>query len=342
MDFRSVIFGCSTTTLTSTEVDFFRSIRPWGFILFSRNIESPDQVRSLCDSLRSTIDSPTAPILIDQEGGRVSRLGPPHWNSYPSAYSLGCHYSSRPGECSRAVWLLSRLLAFDLSSLGINVDCLPVLDLRHPDAHDVIGDRSYGASADTVISLGRVACDGLKSGGVLPVIKHIPGHGRSLLDSHESLPRISTSHSDLSSTDFLPFSALCDEPMAMTAHIIYESLDSDSPATTSSIIINDIIRGELGYDNLLMSDDISMNALSGDYASRTKAVFSAGCDILLHCNGDMSEMREIADSSPILSGKSLERALNALATCTGFADKSDELVLRSEFDSLMIRLQEAI
>ena len=340
MAHKALIFGCSTTSLTSAEHDFFAEHCPWGFILFSRNVECPAQLRDLCASLRESIGSPSAPILIDQEGGRVQRLGPPHWREYPSARKLSSLYTKSPDISARAVWLLSRLHAFDLSSVGINVNCLPVLDLSFPETHSVIGDRSYSDNIDCVIDLGKMACSGLRAGGVLPIVKHIPGHGRAVADSHHELPRVTASHSDLSTNDFVPFKALSDELMAMTAHIVYESLDSTTPATTSAHIIDTIIRGEIGFDNLLMSDDISMKALSGDYATRTKSIFDAGCDIVLHCNGDLSQMREIANSASILSGKPLERCNSVLANLSQIVDNSIESSLRAEFDSLLLTIKD--
>ena len=336
MDTKAFIAGCSGLTLTEEEKTFFANERPWGFILFARNIESPDQVRALCAELRLSVDDPTAPILIDQEGGRVQRLRPPHWQNYPAAARLGTIYDQDREAAYRAVWLLSRIHAFDLQPLGINVDCLPVLDLPAEGMHEVIGDRAYGPTVEHIVALGKAACDGLKSGGVLPVIKHIPGHGRGTSDSHLELPRVSTRHEELAKSDFLPFAALRQEPMAMTAHIVFEAIDDQRPATTSGKMINDIIRGEIGFDGLLMSDDVSMRALSGDFADRTRAIFDAGCDIVLHCNGEMEEMKAVASATPQLSGKATERASSAL-TATAGPDGLDEQSIRDEFEETLAR-----
>ena len=326
---RSIILGCSSKNLTDDERAFFGDVRPWGFILFSRNIDSPDQVRSLCDDLRRSVDNERAPIFVDQEGGRVQRLGPPHWSPYPPASHFGDLYADDPERAIRAVWVTCRLLAFDLRRLGITGNCLPVLDILTPDTHSVIGDRSYGSSPDVVLSLGRSACLGLRAGGVLPTPKHIPGHGRARCDSHIELPRVSASLEELERTDFVPFAGLSDEPIAMTAHIIYESIDSAHPATFSSTVILDIIRRRIGFQNLLVSDDISMNALDGAIGLRAERAFLAGCDIILHCNGDMTEMESLVSYSPELTGESLSRAEYALSLCDE-VDDSDESSLRLE------------
>ena len=326
------ILGCSSQTLTESERSFFGDARPWGFILFSRNIDTPDQVRKLCDDLRSSVDNEDAVIFVDQEGGRVQRFGPPHWPIYPAAAHFGELYARDPNRAERLVWVMCRLLAFDLFRLGITANCLPVLDILTPNTHSVIGDRSYGSSPDVVLSLGRFACSGLRSGGVLPVLKHIPGHGRSSVDSHDSLPFVSASLEELERIDFVPFCGLSDEPVAMTAHIIYESIDCANPATLSSVVISRVIRSYMGFGGLLVSDDISMNALSGSIGERTSRAFSAGCDIILHCNGDMLEMESVVSYSGELSDESLSRAEYALSL-VGKVDDSDESSLRSELSS---------
>ncbi len=329
-----MIVGSSGTKLTDDERAFFASERPWGFILFARNIDTPDQVRALVEDFRRCVDRAYAPVLIDQEGGRVQRLRPPHWTNYPPAASIGALFEQDPDAGKRAAWLMSRLHAFDLSALGINVDCLPVLDVPAEDGHAVIGDRAYGLTAEQVTILGAEACSGLQAGGVMPVIKHIPGHGRARADSHLELPVVETDLATLKEVDFAPFNALSSAPMAMTAHVVYTALDAENPATTSASIISDIIRGEMSFDGLLMSDDVSMQALSGDFGDRTRAIFRAGCDIVLHCNGDMSEMTAVAAQTPELQGLALRRAEDAMRGA-GQSDGSQEQDCREEFAGLL-------
>lgn len=331
---KAFIAGCSGLSLTDDERDFFADQRPWGFILFARNIDNPDQVKRLCAELGATIGQDNPPILIDQEGGRVQRLRPPHWHNYPAGAAIGALYGKDETKGLRACWLLSRLHAFDLLPLGINVDCLPVLDVPVAGGHDVIGNRAYSDRAETIALLGQSACDGLKAGGVMPVIKHIPGHGRATADSHKELPVVDADRSALEKTDFLPFKRLAGEPMAMTAHVIYTALDAELPATTSPYVIKEVIRKELGFDGFLMSDDVSMHALSGDFSSRTHAIFGAGCDIVLHCNGDMAEMQEVAHCVPQLEGMALKRAKSAMLGA-GQCDDCDETEVRAEFEDLM-------
>jgi beta-N-acetylhexosaminidase len=311
MAIRAFISGCASTVLSDEEKRFFSEAYPWGLILFKRNIENPAQVAQLTRNYREIVGRADAPILIDQEGGRVQRLGPPHWPNFPAAEKLA--------EASQtdAVGLGARLIANELAGLGINVDCLPVADLRFPGAHDVIGDRAYGNDPADVATLARAAAEGLIAGGVLPVVKHIPGHGRAMADSHLELPRVSVSRKELERTDFEPFRRLSDLPLAMTAHVIYETVDAALPATISPKVISEIIRGHIGFDGLLMTDDVSMKALSGSIGDNTKASFAAGCDLALHCNGKMDEMREVARNSPPLDGKAAERAKKALDRIAG-------------------------
>jgi beta-N-acetylhexosaminidase len=331
---QTTIFGLSGTSLTEAEISFFRDQRPWGFILFARNIVDADQVTDLTAALRELTARPNVPILIDQEGGRVQRLRPPLAPNYPPARRLGDLYAQDPQAGLRAVWLMSRLHAFDLAALGINVDCLPVLDVPIEGAHDVIGDRAYGRNAQIVTELGRAAMDGLMAGGVLPVIKHIPGHGRAGVDSHHLLPVVDASLDELRSQDFIPFGGLREAPMAMTAHVVYTALDADNPATTSSRVISEIIRAEMGFDGLLMSDDLSMKALSEDFEARTSASLAAGCDVVLHCNGQMSEMQAIAKAARPLEGKALRRAEAALEGLNAGDGGADEAAMRAEFAEL--------
>ena len=307
------IYGCSGTSLSEQERDFFRHARPWGFILFARNISEPAQVKALVEQLRETVGDSQAPVLIDQEGGRVARLKPPHWGARPPAARFGALYAGNPDAAREATYLNARLIAHDLAGLGINVDCLPVLDVPVPGAHDIIGDRAFATDPATIITLARAQIEGLMDGGVLPVMKHIPGHGRAEADSHLALPRVSAAADVLSASDFVTFRSLDQCPIAMTAHVIYESIDPQRPATTSPKVIRDVIRGEIGFDGLLMSDDLSMKALDGPLSVRAKQALFAGCDLVLHCNGDMEEMRDVASEVKILEGLALKRSQQALA-----------------------------
>ena len=312
MSARACILGCAGTMLSKEETAFFRDVRPWGFILFARNVESPDQVRKLVDALRETVGRADAPVLIDQEGGRVQRLKPPHWPLYPPGRAYGQIPGNDPLLKREITRLGARLIAHDLASLGINVDCVPVLDVPDPQGHEIIGDRAYGQTPDEVAYLGRAAAEGLIAGGVLPVIKHIPGHGRAKADSHLELPVVEASFEELDARDFPPFRVLSDMPMAMTAHVIYSAIDPKRPATTSKKAIRKIIRGSLGFDGLVMSDDLSMKALSGDFAERAEQSLAAGCDVVLHCNGDMAEMKAVVDGTGALKGHAKRRAAAAL------------------------------
>jgi beta-N-acetylhexosaminidase len=313
LDGKAFIAGCAGRHLTDDERAFFSVERPWGLILFKRNCASRDQIRALVAEFRDLVGRPEAPVLIDQEGGRVQRLGPPSWRSYPSGHVLGRLAQSDIESGRRAAWLHGRLIAADLDELGITVDCLPVLDVSAPNVSEVIGDRSFGGDPDLVADVGRFVCNGLLDGGVLPVVKHIPGHGRATSDSHVTLPVVTSALGDLEASDFVPFAALADMPMAMTGHVVYSAIDCDLPATTSPTVIRSIIRQRIGFDGLLMSDDISMGALSGDYQARARATYAAGCDLVLHCNGRIDEMRAIARVAPPLDGLAAERATRALS-----------------------------
>lgn len=307
------IFGCAGPALTADEKRFFQEARPWGFILFGRNIETPEQVKRLVMELRGTVSDGRAPVLIDQEGGRVARLKPPHWHARPPAGRFGALYGEDPERAREATYLNARLIAHDLTELGINVDCLPVLDVPAPGADDIIGDRAFAGDPATVIDLGRAQIEGLIEGGVLPVMKHIPGHGRAGADSHLALPRVATSAEELSASDFVTFRSLDTCPIAMTAHVVYDSIDPQRPATISPKVIRDVIRGEIGFEGLLMSDDLSMQALEGPLALRAKMALFAGCDLVLHCNGDMAEMKDVAGEVKELEGLSLKRSEQALS-----------------------------
>ncbi|MCE9649325.1 MAG: beta-N-acetylhexosaminidase [Parvibaculum sp.] len=333
MPVRAAIYGCAGLKLTDAEKRFFSEAEPWGFIVFARNIETPDQLRALTDEFRD-IGGPDVPVLIDQEGGRVARLRPPHWRPYPAGRRYGELYARSREQGVEAARLGSRLIACELASAGINVDCLPVLDVPVPGANDVIGNRAYAETPEPVIALGRAAAEGLLAGGVLPIIKHIPGHGRAGVDSHLSLPIVETDAKTLSETDFAPFKALADMPVAMTAHVVYAAIDAAAPATTSRKVIGDIIRGVIGFDGFLMSDDVSMQALQGSLADRARASLKAGCDIVLHCNGRMDEMEAVAAETPMLAGDALRRSQTALARLSP-PEEFDEAAGLARFHELM-------
>jgi beta-N-acetylhexosaminidase len=329
---QAAILGCSGPELSREEQAFYRDVRPWGFILFARNVESPDQVRRLTEALRRTIDREDAPILIDQEGGRVRRLRPPHWRAYPPGRAYGQLGHDDPLLGREMARLGARLIAHDLAGLGINVDCLPVLDVPDPDGHEVIGDRAYSQSPERVAQLGRAAAEGLIAGGVLPVIKHLPGHGRARADTHLELPVVDAPLEALAARDFAPFRALSDMPLGMSAHVIYAAVDRRRPATTSRKLVRDVIRGAIGFDGLLMTDDLSMKALSGDFAARARAALAAGCDMILHCNGDMAEMKAVMAAAGPLKGRAERRARAALARLPAAVEPLDlaEAVARFE------------
>jgi beta-N-acetylhexosaminidase len=342
MSSSAAILGCSGLTLTLDEIAFFKGACPWGFILFKRNIDNPQQVLDLTRQLRFCVGRDDAPVFIDQEGGRVQRMGPPHWPVYPPGAAYGALYRRDPVMGREMTRLGARLMAQDLRKVGIDGDCLPVLDVPVEGAHDVIGNRAYGDDASTIAILGRAAAEGLLAGSVLPVIKHIPGHGRAGSDSHHELPLVQTSRAELEAQDFAPFRILSDMPLAMTAHVIYAAIDADNPCTTSPVIIQDVIRTLIGFDGLLMSDDLSMKALSGDFASRTRQSLQAGCDIVLHCNGVMDEMKAITDAIFPLKGKALERANRALSQIRHqpepFPEFYDEAKARLAFNEAFVSM----
>ena len=310
---KPLIFGASGPRLSNAEAAFFGEHKPCGFILFRRNIETPEQVKALVSQMKDAAGNPDALILIDQEGGRVARLRPPHWPVYPAGADYGALWAVDPDLAGEAAFLGARLIADDLSQLGINVDCLPVLDVPVKGAHGVIGDRAYGTEPHIVMALGRAAAQGLLEGGVLPIIKHIPGHGRAMADSHLALPRVSASRYQLDHHDFPPFRALGDLSLAMTAHVVYEAIDPHECATTSQTVITEVIRGQMGFDGLLMSDDLSMQALSGTMIERRSAVLAQGCDVVLHCNGEMAEMTPIAEGCPLIASEAQRRLTQVLS-----------------------------
>lgn len=324
MAVKAFVSGCAGTELSGEERIFFAVEQPLGLILFKRNCDSPDQVRALVDDFRNVVGRPDAPVLIDQEGGRVRRLRPPNWPDYPAPRVLGDIATDDVERGIRAAWLHGRLMAADLRDVGITVDCAPVLDVITPGASDAIGNRSFGGDPLLVARLGRAVADGLIAGGVAPVVKHIPGQGRAAVDSHYVLPVVEADLDTLAATDFAPFLALADLPAAMTSHTVFAAVDPMNPATTSRALIRDIIRERIGFDGLLFSDDVSMNALAGDHRERGKAIFDAGCDIVLHCSGRMEDMRAVADVAPLLSAKVRARIdrVMALAVTPGPLDRT--------------------
>ena len=327
---RALVVGCAGPRLGAEERAFIGDARPWGLILFKRNVVDRAQLRALVDDFRAIAGRSDAPVLIDQEGGRVQRMGPPHWLAYPAAARYA---ATRTPE--RAAWLAARLIAADLVEVGISVDCAPVLDVADPETHAVIGARAFSASPEQVAALGRAFCDGLLAGGVVPVVKHMPGHGRAKVDSHLELPVVTASREALAARDFIPFAALADAPAAMTAHVVFDAIDAKGPATTSRRVVAEIMRGALGFDGLIISDDLSMKALGGSFAERTRAVFAAGLDVALHCNGDLTEARAVVAETPELKGEALRRAAAALKRGAGGPQAFDAAAGRAELEALL-------
>lgn len=313
MTVKAFISGVAGPRLSAEEAAFFRDERPWGLILFKRNCREPEEIRDLVAGFRHAVGRTDAPVLIDQEGGRVQRLQPPNWPSYPPGRTFGLIATESEESGKRAAWLQGRLMGADLADVGVNIDCVPVLDVAVPGVTDAIGNRSFGDDPQMVATLGRAMAEGMSAAGLLPVMKHMPGHGRAVVDSHYHLPVVDADLDTLVATDFAPFAALADLPIGMTSHVVYRSIDPERPATTSRIVIRDIIRGRISFGGLLLSDDVSMNALSGDYGERARAIRDAGCDLVLHCNGRIEEMRAIADATAPLAGEPGERAARALA-----------------------------
>ena len=329
----AAIYGCAGHILTEDERAFFAEQRPWGFILFRRNIDTPDQVRALTAALRASVDDPKTPILVDQEGGRVQRLGPPHWAKYPPADAY-LKAVNDPLAARELVRLGARLMAHDLKAVGIDIDCAPVLDVPTPGAHDIIGDRAYARDPALVAQLGRAAAEGLLAGGVLPVIKHMPGHGRAFGDTHKELPTVHADLATLDAWDFAPFKALSDMPIGMTAHIVFTAIDAKRPATQSKKAIR-LIRETLGFQGLLLSDDLVMNALSGTLTERATKALKAGCDIVIHWNGDMAEMRQVAAGVGRLKGAAARRAATALARIVHTPEPLDPAEARAHLDAIL-------
>ena len=306
-DTLAVIFGCASTSLTQEEKDFYKKINPLGFILFARNCESPDQVRALVREMRACVGREDAPVLIDQEGGQVQRLKPPQWRDTPKPALFSALHDIDPIAGFDAAKINARIIAADLFDLGIDVNCLPCLDIPQPDSHDFLRNRASGKTPEQSIALGWAVIEGLMIGGIMPVIKHMPGHGRATVDSHHELPRIAASLEELHNIDFKPFRKLKEIGWGMTCHVIYESIDPDYTASTSDMIINMVIRENIGFDGFLVSDDIGMNALGGSVSDRTIACLDAGTDAILHCNGDMDEMIQVAGTGRLLNETSLAR-----------------------------------
>lgn len=332
---RAIVLGCAGTELSADERDFFRDADPLGFILFRRNCDSPSQVRSLVADLRASIGRSDAPVLIDQEGGRVARLRPPHWPAHPPAGVIGALALRDRAAGLEAARINGRLLAHMLRSLGITVDCAPVCDVPVEGAHDIIGDRAFGRDPVLVADLSRAMAEGMLAGGVLPIIKHIPGHGRAFADSHAELPVVDAPRAALEATDFAPFRALADLPLAMVAHVVLTAVDPTAPASTSATVISDVVRGpSIGFDGLLFSDDLSMGALRGTMAERTRAVLAAGCDVALHCNGEMPDMVEAVRVTPILSDEAARRWHQAVKLWQT-PDAIDAAALRNRLDALL-------
>ena len=307
---KAFICGCAGFVLDDEERAFLRREDPWGLILFKRNVADRDQLRALTRSFRECVGRADAPVLIDQEGGRVQRMAAPHWRAYPAAAAIEA--GLEPSRAEAAARLVARLIAFDLTEVGITVDCAPVLDVADAGTHAAIGSRAFSSRPERVAAMGRAVAEGLLAGGVAPVVKHMPGHGRARADSHHELPVVDAERDGLK-RDFAPFVALKDLPMAMSAHVLFTALDERRSATASSIVVEQIMRGEIGFDGLILSDDVSMKALKGPYEERAAAIIDAGLDIVLHCNGELDEARAVASATPELSGSSLRRAKAALA-----------------------------
>ncbi len=330
---RAFVTGVAGLSLSADERMFVREASPWGLILFKRNVAKPDQVYGLVSSFRDAVGW-EAPVLVDQEGGRVQRLGPPHWPVYPPGVRYGVLYDDDPVAGLTAARLAGRLMAADLRPLGIDIDCMPIADVPVLGSDPVIGDRAYGTDPAKVAAIAEAMAQGLQAGGVLPVLKHIPGHGRATADSHHKLPVVDTDQGILETTDFAAFRPLAHLPLAMSAHIVFSAIDPLAPATTSVTIVRQVIRGFIGFKGLLMSDDISMNALSGRIAERSRAAFAAGCDLVLHCNGNLREMTEVANEAPALDGEPARRADRALATHSA-PEEFDLAAARARFAELI-------
>lgn len=341
---KAIIVPCEGKSLTADERRLFATTNPFGLILFARNVENPAQVLALTQEFRACVGRADAPVLIDQEGGRVARLRPPHWDEFPDAALLGKLYKIDSVCGIAAAKLLGRMLAAQLSAIGISVDCTPVLDLRVDGADAIIGSRAFGADPETVAALGRAVCDGLRVGGVLPVIKHIPGHGRATADSHLELPRVEATSAELGSADFVPFESLHDMPLAMTAHILYSAIDPDNCATLSPKLIQGVIRQQLRFNGLLMSDDICMQALQGELPVLARRVIDAGCDVALVCQNnskyppDVELLEAVMAATPMLSPEAQVRWQEARGWLRPL-ELYDPKLARAEFNRLMAEVE---
>lgn len=327
------ICGCRGLALDADERAFLKQAQPLGVILFARNVGSPEQLRALTSEIRSATGGDETMVLVDQEGGRVQRLRAPHWRRYPAAARFAAVASL--DERVDAVRAAARLLAEDLAAVGIDVDCMPVLDVPVPGAHDVIGDRAYASDPAAVAMLGRAAAEGLMDGGVLPVMKHVPGHGRAGADSHLALPVVDASRDELERNDFEPFRRNRDLPAAMTAHVVYAALDPQRPATVSPTVIADVVRGAIGFDGLLFSDDLSMKALAGSFREKAVQLFAAGVDVALHCSGDLAEATAVAEAAPFLAGAAGERFRRARAAMARDGGGFDREAVAAMLDRLL-------
>jgi beta-N-acetylhexosaminidase len=339
---KALITDLAGTAISADERAFLHDADPWGLILFGkqgnnhRNISTPDQVRALIDDFREAVGRDDAPVLIDQEGGRVQRLNPPHWPKYPAGAVYGRLYDVEATLGLRAALLGARLIAQDLAELGITVDCLPLADIPVSNADKIIGDRAYGTTLPKVAALAAAAAEGLMEGGVLPVLKHLPGHGRATVDSHLELPVVTADRATLAASDFAAFRPLRRLPMGMTAHVVFAAIDPLAPATTSVTMVREVIRQDIGFGGLLMSDDISMQALAGSLGERSRASLAAGCDVVLHCNGSLAQRIEVAASVPPLAGDAARRAAAALAA-RRHPTALDVEAARAEFAALLAR-----
>jgi beta-N-acetylhexosaminidase len=331
---QAAIYGLAGDRLLPDERDFFRDADPAGYILFQRNCVDKAQMRALTDDLRAIHGRRDLPILIDQEGGRVARMKPPAWPAFPTAQVFADAYAKAPMNAIEATRANAAAIASLLAEVGVNVNCLPLLDVRQPGAHDIIGDRALGSEPMQVAALGRAVLDGLRSGGVVGVVKHIPGHGRSLSDSHLELPVVEAGEEALE-TDIEPFRTLADAPMGMTSHVVYTAWDAERCASLSPTVIGEVIRGRIGFGGFLMSDDLGMHALSGDFGARAAAVVAAGCDAGLHCSGVMEEMVSIAEAVPALSAEGRQRLERAMATVAGAGEGAPYETLAARRDALL-------
>jgi beta-N-acetylhexosaminidase len=331
---QAAIYGLAGAELTADEADFFRDARPAGYILFRRNCESRQQIRRLTDALRELEGHDGVPVLIDQEGGRVARMRPPEWPAFPSGEAFDRLYQLAPSSAIEAARVNARALGLMLGEVGVNVDCIPMLDVRQPGATDIVGDRALGSEPMQVAALGKAILDGLASAGILGVVKHMPGHGRALVDSHHELPVVEAGEEDLQ-IDLEPFERLRDAAMGMTSHLLYKAWDPVRPASQSPVIINDVIRQRIGFSGFLMSDDIGMEALAGDHGQRARACVGAGCDVALHCDGKMENMLSVAAAVPALSAEGEARLTRAMAMRFTPSDDLDFAEALAKRDSLL-------